>query len=156
MLTVLPKLFSLAKYLPVIILLAGSAYGMHMFIVNNLKDEIRSLENNVTILSQRAEVLENITQANENTITSLRNRLQQQAEQVVDLTASRQQLIRERDEYLSIFRRHDLTRLSRARPGLIQPRINSGTADVFRQIEQDSRELHHAQHTDSNNPPDTP
>lgn len=129
---------------------------MHMFIVNNLKDEIRSLENNVTILSQRAEVLENITQANENTITSLRNRLQQQAEQVVDLTESRQQLIRERDEYLSIFRRHDLTRLSRARPGLIQPRINSGTADVFRQIEQDSRELHNAQHTDSNNLPDTP
>jgi hypothetical protein len=34
-----------------------------------------------------------------------------------------------------------MTRLARARPGLIENRINDGTKEAFRQIEEDSREL---------------
>mgnify|MGYP000341216138 CR=1 FL=1 len=153
MLTFLPKLVPLLKALPVILLAGGAAYGVHQYIVSQHKEDISELEQRVTVLTQQNTVLQSAADVNERTIQSLRDRLAQQAQQVVDLTESRQRLIQERDEYLSIFRRHDLTKLSRARPGLIEPRINSGTKDVFRQIEQDSRELHNVQDTDSNTSP---
>lgn len=152
----LPKLFSLAKYLPVALLIGGAGYGAHMFVVDDLKDKINSLSSELTTVTQRAETLESAAQVNQDTIRSLQNRLQQQTKQVKELTEIRQNLTRERDQYLSIFRRHDLTQLSRAKPGLIEPRINSGTEDVFRQLEQDSRELHNAQDPNSNSTPDSP
>jgi len=155
-LSALPKLFSLAKYLPVALLIGGAGYGAHMFVVDDLKDKINSLSNELTTVTQRAETLESAAQVNQDTIRSLQNRLQQQTKQVKELTEIRQNLTRERDQYLSIFRRHDLTQLSRAKPGLIEPRINSGTEDVFRQLEQDSRELHNAQDPNSNSTPDSP
>ena len=60
---------------------------------------------------------------------------------MTNLTSANQQLQSEKDEYLSIFRRHDLQRLALARPGLIEPRLNNGTQEVFRQMEQDSKEV---------------
>ena len=50
----------------------------------------------------------------------------------------------EMDDYLSIFKRHDLTRLARAKPGMVEPRINNGTKKVFEQIEKDSEEVQNA------------
>ena len=50
----------------------------------------------------------------------------------------------EMDGYLSIFKRHDMTKLARAKPGLIEPRINNGTKEVFRSIEQASQEVENA------------
>ena len=50
----------------------------------------------------------------------------------------------EMDDYLSIFKRHDLTKLAKAKPGLIQPRINNGTKEVFRAIEEASKEVENA------------
>ena len=67
--------------------------------------------------------------------------LQRQLQAVGELTEKTAALTAERDEYLGIFKRHDMTRLARVKPGLIEPRINKGTADVFRQIEEDSREV---------------
>ena len=40
-----------------------------------------------------------------------------------------------------IFRRHNLNKLAEAKPGLIESRINKGTAAVFGDIENDSKEL---------------
>ena len=64
-----------------------------------------------------------------------------QQEQIGTLNAQSAELEREKNEYLSIFRQHNLYRLSVARPGLIEPRINNGTNEVFRDIEQASREV---------------
>jgi hypothetical protein len=44
----------------------------------------------------------------------------------------------EMNRYLGIFKRHNLGKLAAAKPGLIEPRINKGTKDVFDQIEKDS------------------
>ena len=46
----------------------------------------------------------------------------------------RQQL----DDYLSIFKRHDLTKLSRAKPGLIESRINAATEKLFKELEDET------------------
>ena len=63
------------------------------------------------------------------------------------LTEANNEMQAEMDDYLSIFKRHDLTRLARAKPGLVEPRINNGTKKVFEQIEKDSEEV---QNADSN------
>lgn len=36
--------------------------------------------------------------------------------------------------YLQIFKKHDLTALARAKPGLIQKRVNKGIADILKEI----------------------
>ena len=45
------------------------------------------------------------------------------------------------NRYLDIFKRHDLTKLAAAKPGLLEPRVNKGTKNVFNSIEEDSRNI---------------
>ena len=54
-----------------------------------------------------------------------------------ELTANAQ-IVAERDRYLDIFRRHDLSKLAAAKPGLIEPRVNNATKEVFDSLENDS------------------
>lgn len=117
------------------------AYAGHTFMVNGLKNTITEQSNQLAQLTTENVALKSAATTNEETIDSLRNQITNQINQITALTVSNQNLNAEKDEYLSIFRRHDLQRLSLARPGLIEPRINSGTQDVFRQIEEDSKRL---------------
>ena len=57
------------------------------------------------------------------------------------LTNRNNELNAERDSYLRIFKDHDFTKLARARPGSIELKANRATAEVFRSVENDSREL---------------
>ena len=72
------------------------------------------------------------------------NNLKVQLEAVGKLTEANNEMQAEMDDYLSIFKRHDLTKLARVKPGLIEPRINNGTKKVFEQIEKDSEEVQNA------------
>ena len=63
---------------------------------------------------------------------------------MMGLQSRNQELNAERDSYMRIFADHDLTKLARARPGSIELRANRATADVFRSVEADSRELDEA------------
>ena len=45
------------------------------------------------------------------------------------------------NRYLDIFKRHNLTKLAAAKPGLIEPRANKATKEVFDGIEEDSRDI---------------
>lgn len=134
-------MFAYLKILPFILLLAGAGYGAHWFIVNQLNSEITQLRSDVRQYQAQNVALQTAAEINEQTIRSLEENSQRQIQQVTSLTVANQQLQSEKDEYLSIFRRHDLQRLALARPGLIEPRINNGTSEVFRQMEEDSREV---------------
>jgi len=74
-------------------------------------------------------------------IESLQNDFALQTEGLLEIQARNQKIQQEMSRYLDIFKRHDLTRLAAAKPGLIQPRINNGTKDVFDSIEEDSRNI---------------
>jgi len=74
-------------------------------------------------------------------IESLQNDFALQTEGLLEIQARNQEIQQEMSRYLDIFKRHDLTRLAAAKPGLIQPRINKGTKDVFDSIEKDSRNI---------------
>ena len=74
-------------------------------------------------------------------IESLQNDFSLQTEGLLEIQARNQEIEQEMSRYLDIFKRHDLTRLAAAKPGLIQTRINKGTKDVFDSIEEDSRNI---------------
>lgn len=129
------------QFVPYVLIVAGLSFGAHKFITYQLESEISTLQQQVQEYQAVNIALQTASQTNEDTIRSLENRLVQQSTQITRLTSANQELTKEKDEYLSIFRRHDLTRLALARPGLIEPRLNDGTKNVFEQIEQDSRDI---------------
>lgn len=134
-------MLSLLKVLPIVLVLAGLGYAGHLFVVNRLNTEITQLQSDVRQYQAQNVALQSAAEINEQTIRSLQENNQRQLEQVTSLTTANQQFQAEKDQYLSIFRRHDLARLALARPGLIEPRINNGTQEVFRQVEEDTREI---------------
>ena len=72
------------------------------------------------------------------TIEKLQTSFQTQTAALNGLAAKNSEINGEMNRYLDIFRRHDLSKLAAAKPGLIEPRINKGTKDVFDSIENDS------------------
>lgn len=134
-------MLGMLKMLPLVALMAGAGYAAHLFIVNQLESRISQQDVMIQEYVSQNVALQTAAQLNEETIRSMERNMQQQIQQVTSLTQTNQQLQSEKNEYLSIFRRHDLQRLALARPGLIEPRINNGTQEVFRQIETDSGEI---------------
>jgi hypothetical protein len=74
-------------------------------------------------------------------IESLQNDFALQTSSLLDLQSRNQNIQKEMSRYLDIFKRHNLTKLAAAKPGLIEPRVNKGTKDVFNSIEEDSRNI---------------
>jgi len=141
-------MFAYLKMIPIVLLAVGMAYAAHLVVVNKLKNEAEDLQTQIVQLQSDVRqyqaqnvALQSAAEINEQTIKSIEERSELQLEQMTTLTTANQQLQSEKEEYLSIFRRHDLQRLALARPGLIEPRINNGTQEVFRQVEQDSKEV---------------
>ena len=132
------------RVLPILIVLAGGGYAAHLFIVNQLEGRLQEVQRNYDVVNQQNVALQAAAEQNARTLQNIQAQMQAQAQQIGTLTTRSAELEREKNEYLSIFRDHNLYRLARARPGLIEPRINNGTNDVFRQIEQDSREIANA------------
>ena len=74
-------------------------------------------------------------------IESLQNDFKLQTEGLLELQSKTQQYEQEMQRYLDVFKRHDLSKLAFAKPGLIEPRVNKGTKDVFESIEEISRNI---------------
>jgi hypothetical protein len=68
----------------------------------------------------------------------MENNLKKTTEALGTLNTRNAEIENENKRYLSIFARHDLARLASAKPGLIETRINKGTANVFKSIEDDT------------------
>ena len=74
-------------------------------------------------------------------IKSLQDDFKVQTEGLLDIQRKNQQIEQEMNRYLDIFKRHNLSKLAAAKPGLIETRVNNGTKEVFNSIEQDSRNI---------------
>ena len=72
---------------------------------------------------------------------AIKESYEKQGQSLMQMTAQNALIEEEKNKYLDIFRRHNLNQLAEAKPGLIETRINKGTADVFKSIEDDSKEL---------------
>lgn len=121
-----------------IVLILGAAYSYHTYMMNNQNTRINQLQTQVDSLNNQNVTLRAAAEINEAAITDLNKSITTQNNLISQLTKNNNEISSERDRYLSIFRRHDLTKLSIAKPGLIENRINIGTADVFKTLEQDT------------------
>lgn len=93
------------------------------------------------VLSANNIALESAVATQEEAIASLQNDFALQTSSLLDLQSRNQEIQQEMTRYLDIFKRHNLTKLAAAKPGLIEPRVNKGTKDVFDSIEEDSRNI---------------
>lgn len=75
------------------------------------------------------------------TINSLQANFKLQTEALTNMQKRNNEIMEDMNRYLNIFKRHNLTKLAAAKPGLIEPRINAATKDVFDGIEEDSRTI---------------
>jgi|TARA_R110000803_G_scaffold23672_1_gene57795 hypothetical protein len=94
--------------------------------------------NNLMALNQAFELRD---QEQKLAIESLQNDFALQTGGLIKLQSRNQEIQQEMTRYLDIFGRHNLSKLAAAKPGLIEPRVNKGTKDVFDSIEEDSRNI---------------
>ena len=95
---------------------------------------------NTTLIANNAK-LEGAVQLQEQAISSLQNDFALQTGKLNELQVKSQEAQKEMNRYLDIFKRHNLTKLAAAKPGLIESRANKATKEVFDGIEQDSRDI---------------
>lgn len=132
------------KALPLILVIAGAGFAAHKFMINEKDKRIDQLQVQVDTLNQQNVALQSAAAINEQTIRGLEEKSRAQVAQMGELTNRNNQLAAERDSYMRIFADHDLTKLARARPGMIESRANNATKDVFRSVEADSTEVDNA------------
>ena len=130
----------LLKLLPFVVLFALAVVLGYTLVINGYKGQVVELQQQLDGLAQDNAVLSATSEINTRTINDMRETNARQLTSIGSLTTQNSAILKERDEYMSIFREHDLTNLSRAKPGLIEPRINNGTRDILKQLTIDSQE----------------
>ena len=92
-------------------------------------------QNKIAVLQDSNAKLELVAETNQNTI----NQLQADNEKMNKLSGELQLELAEatkyKDELINKLQKHDLTRLSLKKPGLIEKRINNGTKKLFESFE---------------------
>ena len=109
-------------------ILAGGAYK----VFNDQMIRMEFLAAEKAALEVQAQEQEAALQALELSLTIQREATRDMQEHAADIQD-------QMDGYLKIFKDHDFTRLARAKPGLIEPRANKATDDVFTDIENDTK-----------------
>lgn len=128
------------KFLPLIPILGGAAYAMHIVILDDYKDQVRDLTVENQNLSQRVDAQEFQIEEQLATIKTMQEDFKNQEETIIKLQSENNTISSERDQYLSIFKRHDMVKLSLAMPGMMENRINDGTKEIFETLTKDTTE----------------
>ena len=75
------------------------------------------------------------------TIEAIQNNLQKTSQELTGLQVRNQAYETEMNEYMDIFRRHNLSKLASAKPGMIEKRANTRTKEAFDAIEANSQRI---------------
>ena len=119
-------------YLIMILVFACISIGGGAYVyVQDLQERVQVLRENNAKLEVAFE-----TQKAEN--EALQKDFALQTESLNELSTAKAEIQKEMNRYLDIFKRHNLTKLAAAKPGLIETRVNKGTKNVFDSIEKDS------------------
>jgi predicted PurR-regulated permease PerM len=105
--------------------------GLYYKITSAQLEEMRNLNAALTLADQEQK----------QTIQALQDNIKLQTEALLTQQKQSQEIQQEMNRYLDIFKRHDLSKLARAKPGLIEPRVNKATKEVFDALESDSAAL---------------
>jgi len=105
----------------------GSVYGAYYY----YKDSQRRIQ----VLTENTAKLETAKLIQDDTINTLIEDRERFAELTSELQANLDKANAYKDVLIGKLRRHDLATLSLKKPGLIEGRINNGTAELFRSLE---------------------
>jgi hypothetical protein len=97
--------------------------------------EYRDMQQRIATLRENNAKLETVAKANAEALEQVTAFAAQMESQNLELQQNLQKAEAYKDELLSKFQKHDLTKLSLRKPGLIEGRINSATKKVFDDIE---------------------
>lgn len=117
-------------------ILAGGGYLYFNWTQNTIED----LTQEKATLTEEIVSLEKAVETSEITINQLREQAVFQAGINQKLQQERQAATEYQGRLLKVLRSHDLTALAKAKPGLIENRINEGTQTVFDNLESISRD----------------
>ena len=108
-------------------LLGGVVYGAYAY--------YQDTQQRIATLQQNNAKLENVAKTNELTINSMKESQEKFATLNKDLQMKLDKAEEYGDDLRKKLHKHDLTRLSIKKPGLIEKRINNGTKKLFERIE---------------------
>ena len=74
-------------------------------------------------------------------IAAITENFEKQTKSLGNLQRNYNAIEQEKDQYLAIFAKHNFDKLALAKPGLMELRFNNGTAEVFGDIENDSKAI---------------
>ena len=129
------------------VILSGAGYAYHSVTVSNLESNIVQLEANNRTLKENQVQMETAVRVAQESLAAAEANAKKSEAAMSALTARNNELQREKDNAMKIFKDHNLTRLARARPGMIEKRANAKTESVFRELENDTKELMDADDT---------
>ena len=121
-------------FIAIILLLGGSSYWLY--------NENQTLNANVIKLDQ---ALEDQREA----FTRMVAEYEKQGKELNNLARANAQIEAEKDQYLAIFRKHNLDKLALMKPGLIENRVNNATKEVFEVLENDSKAISNLNSSDN-------
>ena len=92
-------------------------------------------QNKIAVLQDSNAKLEIVAETNQNTINKLQEDNAKMNELSNELQVELAAATKYKDELIEKLQKHDLTRLSLKKPGLIEKRINNGTKQLFESFE---------------------
>ena len=95
---------------------------------------------NQTLQFNNAQLESSIAQQEE-AIAVMKENYERQGQALNQLSSRNAEIEGEMNRYMDIFRRHNLNQLAAAKPGLLENKMNNATSRIFREIENDSKEL---------------
>ena len=99
------------------------------------------LYNQNQVLSANNLALEGAIVEQQAAMDAMKESFEKQGKSLQNMMRKNAQIEQEMNQYLDIFRRHNINQLAVAKPGMIEKRFNNGTKQVFESIENDSKEL---------------
>ena len=130
--------------LPIILVVGGAGFAYHKVVVNEKNNRITQQQMDIAACTQQNVALETASQTNLTTIGKLEKQMKQQAQEFARLSQQNSQLEKDKNRYVSMVRRHNLTERAQTEAAELEPKVNRATDRVFRQVEADSRELDEA------------
>ena len=99
------------------------------------------LYNQNQVLSANNLALEGAVEEQKQAMDAMKESFEKQGKSLQNMMRKNAQIEQEMNQYLDIFRRHNLNQLAVAKLGMIEKRVNNATKQVFESIENDSKEL---------------
>lgn len=134
-------MFSLIKIIPIVLLLFGLSYGYHLKVTSDLEGEVNRLTDDNQTLKDNNSVLKTTSDKNASEARRFEQQSKDERLRINTLESKFRNIQSDNKLMMQIFKDHDLSNSARRKPDIIQKLANKATANVFRSIEDASKEI---------------